>query len=310
MSGQASIAGLPREVDDRYRAHFFEAWDVRLDEALPLVRQTFLQGDDRYRVNENYLGLATAPLSNEGAKYDYFAPSAGKETIVTTDIYKFGMKATEELRLFGRSRIVERYPELMAAVMDHTVKVMIFDMLNRAFNTSYPTKYDTTKPLCATDHPLAGGGTGSNALATPADLSETTAEAMLELLARTPNETGIVGNSYKPRLLVTSQANWGNNVRLTGSEYTTDVSSNRGPNTISAIAKSYKLQTYVNPLLSDADATFLLSDQSPINVVWARLPVLYPGFVIQGTDDWAWHVKMQLAVIADNWRGIIGTAGA
>jgi hypothetical protein len=309
---KGTIEQFLREVDERYRAYFFEEWNTQLDQALPLVRQTFLQGTDRYRVSENYLGFATAPRSNEGAKYSYYTPNQGKETIVTTDIYKFGMKASEELRDYGRAHQIDMWPRLMVEVLNHTVKVMIFNMFNRAFSGSYPTKYDG-QALCSASHPLGntGLGTASNVLATAADLSEATLEAMIELQARTVNESGVPTGTYTPSLLLTGGGSWGDAERVTKSQYTQAPSTSRGSNTISAITSRYGIRTMAHPLISDNDASFLLDSQrTPLNVVWARLPELKEAYIEQGTDDWVWHIKMQLAVIADNWRGIVATAGA
>lgn len=309
---KATVEAFLREVDERYRAYFFEEWDSQLDQALPLCRQTFLQGTDRYRVSESYLGFATAPRSNEGAQYTYYTPNQGKETIVTTDIFKFGMKATEELRDYGRANQIDLWPRLMVEVLNHTVRVMIFNMFNRAFSVAYPTKYDA-KALIANDHPLGNVtlGTASNMLATPADLAEATVEALIELLGRTPNESGVPTGSYLPSLLLTGGGSWGDAERVTQSQYTQVPTSVRGPNTINAITSRYGIRTMAHPLISDNDASYLLdSRRTPLNVVWARLPELKEAYIEQGTDDWVWHCKMQLAVIADDWRGIVGTPGA
>lgn len=310
---KATLEAFLRQVDERYRAEFFELWDVQLDKALDLCRQTFLQGTDRYRTGESYLGFATAPRSNEGAKYTYMSPQQGKETIVETSIYKFGMKASEELRDYGRDYLIEQWPQLMVNVLQNTVRVMIFNKFNRAFTAGvHATNYDG-KALIADDHPLGNTtlGTASNKLATAADLGEATLEALIELLGRTPNETGVPTGQFMPSLLITGGGSWGDAERVTQSQYTQASTSIRGPNTISAITSRYGIRTMAHPMISDNDASFLLdSRQTPLNVVWARLPRLKEAYIEQGTDDWVWEVKMQLDVIADNWRGIVGSPGA
>jgi hypothetical protein len=309
----ATIEAFLRQVDERYRAEFFELWNVQLDQALALCRQTFLQGTDRYRTGESYLGFATAPRSNEGAKYTYSSPQQGKETIVETEIYKFGMRASEELRDYGRSYLIEQWPQLMVNVLNNTVRVMIFNKLNRAFvGGVHATNYDG-QALITTAHPLGNAtlGFASNALATPADLGETTLEALIELLGRTPNETGVPTGQFTPSLLITGGGSWGDAERVTKSQYTQAPTSIRGPNTISAITSRYGIRTMAHPMISDGDASYLMdSAQTPLNVVWARLPRLREAYIEQGTDDWVWEVKMQLKVIADNWRGIVGSPGA
>jgi len=305
----ASLMQLFRETDERFLSIFMTEWAVAENEVAPLVRERDLQGRDHDRYAERYLGTATAPIAGEGQPFTYISPNEGKSVEILTDIYQFGMKVTEEMRDFGRGGWNE-YPSMMVDVYNHTKVVMVANLLNRAFNSSYPTLYDA-KELCATDHPLAGGGTASNELATAADLSEATVEAMIELMQRTPNEDGVLINRYRPTLLITSPSTWGTNVRLTQSQFTTDVSSNRGDNTVNAITSVYGLQTFTHPYLQDADASFILdSARTPLEVIYARRPTLYPGYIEQGTRNWVWTSKMQLAVKATGWRGIVGTAGA
>jgi len=305
----ASLMQLFRETDAQFLAIFNTEWNVATNEVAPLVRERDLPGRDYDRYSERYLGTATAPVSVEGAPFTYISPNEGKSVEITTDIYQFGMKVTEEMRDFGRGGWNE-YPGMMVDVYNHTKVVMVLNLLNRAFDPNYPTLYDA-KELCATNHALAAGGTASNELATPSDLSEATVEAMIELMQRTPNEDGVLINRFRPTLLITSPSTWGTNVRLTQSAYTTDTSSNRGQNTVSAITSVYGLQTYTHPYLQDADASFLLdSSRTPLEVVWARRPQLHQGYIEQGTRNWVWTSKMQLAVKATEWRGIVGTAGA
>jgi hypothetical protein len=220
------------------------------------------------------------------------------------------MKASEELRDYGRAYLIEQWPQLMVNVLNNTVRVMIFNKLNRAFTGV--SRYDG-RPLIDTAHPLGNAtlGTASNALATPADLGETTLEALIELLGRTPNETGVPTGQFTPSVLITGGGSWGDAERVTQSQYTQAPTSIRGPNTISAITSRYGIKTMAHPMISDGDAAYLLdSVQTPLNVVWARLPRLREAYIEQGTDDWVWEVKMQLDVIEDNWRGIVGSPGA
>lgn len=305
----SSLLQLFRETDRQFLSIFMTEWGVAENEVSPLARERDLPGRDFDRYSERYLGTATAPIAIEGAPYTYISPNEGKSVEITTDIYQFGMKVTEEMRDFGRGGWQE-YPRMMAEVYAHTKNVMVLNLLNRAFNNSYPTLYDA-KELCATDHPLAAGGTASNELASPADPAEATLEAMIELMQRTPNEDGVLINRFRPRLYITSPAAWGTNVRLTQSTYTTDVSSNRGDNTVNAVTAVYGIQTFTHPYLQDADASFLLdTERTPLEVIYARRPVIKPGYIEQGTENWVWNSKMQLAVKATEWRGIVGTAGA
>jgi len=307
--GLASLNQLFRETDRQYLAVFEAELEVSTSEVARIVRERDLVGRDYDRYSERYLGTVTAPIAGEGQEYTYISPNEGKAISILTDIYQFGMQVTEEMRDFGRGGW-RGYPSMMVPVYNHTKVVMVLNLFNRAFNSAYPTVYEA-KELCATDHALAGGGTGSNKLATAADIAEATVEAMIELMQRTPTEEGVLSNQFKPGLLVTSPSTWGDNVRITQSAFTQSPTDERGPNTVSAITSIYGIQTWTHPYLQDADASFLLDpSQTPLEVIWARRPKLYPGYIKQGTENWVWNSKMQVAVKATEWRGIVGTPGA
>lgn len=307
--GIASLNQLFRETDRQFLAVFETELSVSTSEVAAIVRERDLQGRDYDRYAGRYLGTVTAPTAGEGQDFTYISPNEGKAVEILTTIHQFGMQVTEEMRDFGRGGW-EQYPKLMVEVYNHTKVVQVINLLNRAFDSNYPTVYDA-KELCATDHPLAAGGTGSNELATPSDISEAMVEAMFELMQRTPDENGVLVNKFQGNLLITSPSSWGDNVRVTQSKFTQSPSDERGPNTVSAVTTAYGIQTWTHPYIQDADASFLLDSRyTPLEVIWARRPTIYPGYIKQGTRNWVWLSKQQLAVKATEWRGIVGTAGA
>lgn len=304
---KASIAGLVRETDLRYRSLFFTEWETRLNEVMPLVEETDLDGTDRYRVGELFAGITTAPQKAEGSEYDYYAPQEGNDVIVTTDIYKFAFKATEELRKYGRSRQIFDYPRIQAEILDHTIKVMVYNMFNRAFSSSYPTLYDGVE-MCGT-HTLANGGSFANELSSGADPSETTLESLIEVLTETPNEDGVyIGRA--PRVYMASNSNWATLTKVTGSPITTLQGTGESGNAINAVASAWGIMPHFSPYLTDDNASFVLGDRSPVRLVWALRPQMKPVYVDRETDDWIWPVKMQVACIMDTWRGVAGTGGS
>jgi len=295
------------EIDKNYDAVFFTEWDTRLAAALELVQEKNLVGTDRYQIGEMFVGFATAPQKSEGSEYDYYAPQDGKNYSVQADIYKFAFKATEELRDFGNTNQVMEYARLMAEIMDHTVKVNIYNLFNRAFDSNYPVAYDAVE-LCKTSHALANGSTGSNRLGTDADLGETTVESMIELMIATPNEDGAF-IARVPKLLVTATNNWVKALQVTGSSQTTLQGVGESGRAVNAITRAWNIQPHFSPYLTDTDASFLIADKSPLALVWARRPELKSVYVDEKTDDWIWRLKAQFATVADTWRGIVGTSG-
>lgn len=304
----ATYMGDTRLSDENFKAIFMTEWNARLDETAPLTRQIFLKGTDRYRVGESQMGVVTAPKGNENSLTKFYSPNPGKSVFITTDIFKFGMRATEEFADFGKGDY-SQFPRHMVEVMDYTIKVMIFNMFNKAFDGAFPNAYDQ-KALCATDHVLADGVTEvANTLATASDLNEAALEAAVELLSNTPTEDGVFSMQFRPRLLLSRTSQWGNSRRLTESEYTTTVASSRGPNVPNIVGK-LGLQSYAHPMFLSADNWFLLSQESPIAVLWSRLPELRGPAINQLEGDRSWLTKMQAAVAADTWRGLVGVEGS
>ena len=308
---KALIMSDPRETDLRYRGIFLEAWNTSLAEIADIARQEDLPaGINTYRVGEIIAGLTSAPMAAEGSEYEYFAPQPGKSWIITVGIRKFAFRCSEEMRKYGRSNQIAEWPQLMVDIFNQTLKVDTYNQYNRAFNASYPTLYDPSTTLCSTSHALASGGTASNRLAADADLTETSLEAAIELMIRTPNEDGIF-QGVTPRVLMTSTAQWGTTIKLTGSSQSTLQASGQSPNIVSAVNRAWNIVPHFSPYLTDTDAFLLLSDRPPVNIVFTAdgRPHLKPVYIDPLTDDWVWRAKGEWANVTDTWRGICGSPG-
>lgn len=309
---KASILADARETDERYRSLYITEWDARLNETREVARTTQLpDGLDHWRFGEIVAGLTSAPLKGEGSEYDSYAPEPGKNVSYSTDIYKFAFRATEEMRKFGRSQQILEYPRLMAEIMDLTIKVQIYNKYNRGFATDV-TEYDGAV-LFKADHALSGStSTGRNLLAAAADLSETTVEGLIELLIKTPNEDGVY-MGVAPRTLMVSTNQWGAATRITQSTTTTLQGSGESGNAINAVTRAWNIVPHFSPYITDTDATYLLAERPPVNVVFAGSggqPAVKPVYIDPETDDWVWRVKGQFRTVVDTWRGSAATPGA
>lgn len=309
---KALIMSDARETDLRYRGIFLEAWNVSLAEISDITRQEDLPpGINTYRVGEIIAGITSAPQAAEGSEYEYYAPQPGKSWIVTVGIRKFAFRASEEMRKYGRSNQIAEWPQLMVDIFNQTIKVETYNQYNRAFNASYPTLYDPGTTLISTTHALANGGTASNRLAVDADLGETSLEAAIELMIRTPNEDGIF-QGVVPRTLMTASSQWSTNIKLTGSSQTLIQGSGESGNAINAVTRAWNIVPHFSPYITDTDAFFLLGSRPPVNIVFTAdgRPHLKPVYIDPQTDDWIWRAKGEWANVTDTWRGVVGSPGA
>ena len=124
------------------------------------------------------VGFGNAPTKVEGQGVSFDTASESYSARYTHETIALAFALTEEAiedNLYDR--LGARYTKALARSMAHTKQVKAASILNNAFNSSF-TGGDG-KELCATDHPLASGGTLSNELSTAADLNETSLENSL-----------------------------------------------------------------------------------------------------------------------------------
>lgn len=135
-------------------------------------------------------GFGLAPIKEQGAGVSYDTTSQGYTSRYTHVAYGLGFVVTREAiddnqyekKAFAGARS-------LAFSFRQTKENVAANVLNRAFNSSY-TGGDV-KELLATDHPLQSGGTFSNELATPADLSEAALEDISIQIMNAVNERGL-----------------------------------------------------------------------------------------------------------------------
>ena len=124
------------------------------------------------------VGFGNAPTKAEGSGVGFDIANEAFTARYTHETVALAFALTEEAiedNLYDR--LGARYTKALARSMAHTKQVKAAATLNNAFDSSF-TGGDG-KELCATDHPLAGGGTFRNEPSTAADLNETSLENAL-----------------------------------------------------------------------------------------------------------------------------------
>ena len=145
-------------------------------------------------------GFGSAPTKQEGAAIEYDNAQEAFTARYTHETVAMGFAITEEAvedNLYDS--LSARYTKALARAMAYTKQVKGADILNNAFAAG--TTYGDGKSLCATDHPLVGGGTNSNEPAVAADLNETSLEAAVIQIAGWTDERGLL-IAAKPKKLI------------------------------------------------------------------------------------------------------------
>jgi len=301
-----SSALHPNSLDERYRPVFWDTWDASMAE-LPLITQQRNTTKQVERGSEIIAGVATVPVVAEGGEITRFTPQQGNEYSFTQRTYKLGFSITEEFREDDLWNQVSDYFRIQAAIMANTVKSTLYNHYNRAFDSAYPMSYNSTE-MCSTAQPLAGGGTTSNHIATNADMTETSVEALVQLLVDSTNADGVYV-AQTPSKLLHASANWGQGRRLTQSTTTTLQGTGASGNAINALG-AYNIVPHFSPYLSDANAFFVMADEAPVVLYW-RIPLTkYEPTVDPDTRAWNYDVRARWISGPLTWRTIAGSPGA
>lgn len=153
------------------------------------------------------VGLGGASVKSEGSAIVYDAGSEGWVARYQHSTIALAFRITEESIEDNRyGDLGNKYSASLARSMKYTKEVRGASVLNNGFSSSY-TGGDA-KELFATDHPLQGGGTLSNELATPADFSEESLEDALVQIEGWTDDRGIPILVKGKRLIIPRQSQY------------------------------------------------------------------------------------------------------
>lgn len=205
------------------------------------------------------IGMGLAPVIPEGTKITFEDMGQGYSARYVPTTVGIGFIVTRNMREDNLyAEIAFRKSKGIGFTMRQTKEVRGANTLNRAFNSAYTmgANHDG-KELIANDHPNFSGGTWSNYLATPADLSSASLEQMIIEMADWTTDKGLkfackVTKMIIPAALEFDAATILESILLPGT----------ANNDINAIRITNKIpQGYVvNDYLEDDDAWFLKTD--------------------------------------------------
>lgn len=200
-------------------------------------------------------GFDAAPEKPEGTGVAYDEASDGWTARYINKTYALAFAITEEAiddNQYGN--LGRKYSRALARSMYYTEETVHADIFNNAYDTNY-TGGDA-KPLLSTSHPLAGGGTFANKLATPADLSETSLEAAAIAIENFTDERGIPVKVQAKKLLIPTDLMF-EAKRILGSDLRVGTADN-DTNALKSMGTIPDVM--VSHFLTDTDAWFIITD--------------------------------------------------
>lgn len=201
-------------------------------------------------VGVSSFGLAV--VKTEGGPISYDSERQGFITRYSHVEYALGFVIT---RIMVEDDLYDvagkRKAQGLAFSMRQTKEVVGANVYNRAFNASFVG--GDGKEMIATDHPNVSGGTWSNELATPADISEAALEqASIDIQAFT-NDRGLL-IAARPKCLIITPSQEFEVKRILGTEGRVATANND----LNAIKTMGIIpEVVVNHYLTDADAWFI-----------------------------------------------------
>lgn len=249
-------------------------------------------------------GLGVAPIKGEGAA---FAEDEGGEFWTARYVhatiglmFSLTQEALEDNLYADLGSTFTR--ELMRA-MREAEEIMAANVFNLAFSVNAG---DGVPPL-STAHPLWGGGTYSNKLATAADMSESSLEDILIQIRNAVNDRGLP-IPLNPKALIHGNANVFNAVRILRSMQRVGTSDND----INAIRQLgvFDADPITLRRLTDTDAWFVQTDASMGLQFFTRKALQKGGFEDDRTGNYHYKARKRFSVGCTNPRALFGSEGS
>jgi len=170
----------------------------------------------RFQDDSVLFGFGAAPEKGEGAPITYDMGGEAYQVRYLNKVYALAFALTEELIEDGdHINIASIYTKHLARSHRVTEEIVHAAPLNNATNGAFVGGDGVT--LLNTAHPLAGGGTFSNTLTNPANLSSAALEQLLIQARTVPDERGNKIIAVKPLRLIIDPSNEFNADRILNS---------------------------------------------------------------------------------------------
>lgn len=271
-------------------------------------RNIFMVENSEKAFEEDVLmsGFGNASVKAEGAGVDFdngqeaWTARYNHETIALA--YSMTLEARMD-NLYGN--IGNKFSKALARSLQNTKEVKGANILNYAFTAA--NAFGDGKELCATDHPLTGGGTFANELITPADLSETSLEDATIAISQFVDERGLPVQVSGKKLIIPTQLQFEaqrilySDLRVSTADNDTNALKDMG-----ILPGGYS----INHRLTDPDAWFIITDCPDGLKHFVRMAVSTSTENEFNTGNFLFKAMERYAFGATDPRGIFGTPGA
>ena len=251
-------------------------------------------------------GFGNAETKPEGSGVVYESAQETFTARYTHETIALAFSLTEEAvedNLYDK--ISTRYTKALARSMANTKQVKAANVLNNAFNSSFAG--GDGKELCATDHPIATGGTFANELSVAADLSETSLEQSLIDISAFVDERGLKIAMQGAKLVIPKELQFtAERILKTPQRVGTADNDINAVGSMGMIPQGY----VVNHYLTDTDAFFIKTDVPNGLKMFVRAPIKTAMEGDFETGNVRYKARERYSFGFSDPRGIFGSPGA
>ena len=248
-------------------------------------------------------GFGNAPTKSEGSAVSYDAASQQWTARYQHETIALAFSITEEAEEDGQyGSIASRYTKALARSMASTKEIKAANILN----TATTVNGGDGATLLSAAHPTQAGNQ-SNILATPADLSEVSLEAILIQIADMKDDRGLRVAAQGTQLVIPTAYTFVAE-RLLESQLRTATADND----INAIRQGGYLPKgyHIMRRLTDSDQWFVQTDIPDGLKMFQRSPMKKGMEGDFETGNVRYKVRERYSFGATDWRGVFGSQGA
>jgi len=301
-----SRAQFAKSLQDGLNTHFGLEYDQYPEEYTSVFQVD--SSKKAYEEDVLLVGLGYASEKPEGGEYTTDSGQEGWTRRYTHRTVALGFDVTEEAIEDNRYMdLGAKYSTALARSMRQTKEVYAAAILNNATDgTNYPGGDGVS--LLSASHPLVGGGTASNTLATAADLSESSLEDAL-IQVRTAKDDRGLPVMIKPKSLVVPAQSEFNAIRILASQLRVDTANNDA-NAVQMKGFFGNMPTVLTNL-TDSDSWFVITDARDGLKVLNRTPMVIPKVTIDPkTGNFCYRARERYSEGFTDWRGVYGSMGS
>ncbi len=262
-----------------------------------------------FEVDVQLEGFTRAFEKTEGDDIQFDSRRQGFTPKYVANTFAKGYVVTEEALEDELYNQLDQGARALARVMNITKEIEGASVYNNGFDALVTMIDGDGQPLFSAVHPNGpSGGTYSNTLAVPADLSESSLEDLLSQIQNITDARGLPAALQATRLIVAAGQSTFNAQRILGSVLENDT----GNNATNAVRDMNSVRDgwMGNPFLIDNDAWFLVSDAPFGTTYYTRRAVRFGNDSSFSTGNARFKADERYSFGWTDARGVFGSEGA